>query len=190
LKHDKQVKNLWHHFSTKYMISATFRVPVDRMPRFAANLTWLFTEYSFLDRFDAAADCRFDAVEVVFPYDYPAAAIARCLGRTRLTMALINTPPGNIAGDRGLATPADRANDFLESIARAAHYAETTDARRVHVMAGMADMEDARAQATYRDSIAFAADYFASRQIEAVVELINGRDIPRYFSKISILRSD
>jgi 2-dehydrotetronate isomerase len=178
LKHDKQAKNLWHHFSTKYMISATFRVPVDRMPRFAANLTWLFTEYSFLDRFDAAADCRFDAVEVVFPYDYPAAAIARCLGRTRLTMALINTPPGNIAGD------------FLESIARAAHYAETTDARRVHVMAGMADMEDARAQATYRDSIAFAADYFASRQIEAVVELINGRDIPRYFSKISILRSD
>ena len=61
------------------MISAAFRVPVDRMPRFAANLTWLFTEYSFLDRFDAAADCRFDAVEVLFPYDYPAAAIARCL---------------------------------------------------------------------------------------------------------------
>jgi hydroxypyruvate isomerase len=75
----------------------------------------------------------------------------------------------------------DGANDFRESIARAAHYAETTDARRVHVMAGMADMEDARAQATYRDSIAFAADYFASRQIEAVVELINGRDIPGYF---------
>jgi len=150
LKHDKQVKNLWHNFSTKYMISAAFRVPVDRMPRFAANLTWLFTEYSFLDRFDAAADCRFDAVEVLFPYDYPAAAIARCLGRTRLTMALINTPPGNIADDRGLATLA-------------------------------ADMEDARAQATYRDSIAFAADYFASHQIEAVVELINGRDIPGYF---------
>jgi 2-dehydrotetronate isomerase len=60
------------------------------------------------------------------------------------------------------AALADRANDFRESIARAAHYAETTDARRVHVMAGMADMEDARAQATYRDSIAFAADYFAS----------------------------
>jgi hydroxypyruvate isomerase len=152
------------------------------MPRFAANLTWLFTEYDFLDRFDAAAECGFDAVEVLFPYDNPAAAIAERLARNKLTMALINAPPGNsAAGERGLAALPDRVGDFRDSIALAAHYAETTHARRVHVMAGLADVEDTRAQATYRDNIAFAADTFAPRQIEATIEPINGRDVPGYF---------
>ena len=152
------------------------------MPRFAANLTWLFTEHDFLDRFDAAAECGFDTVEVLFPYDYPAAAIARRLARNKLTMALINAPPGNMAaGERGLAALAGRTNDFRDSIALAAHYAEALDAGRVHIMAGMAEVEDAEVQATYRDNIAFAADYLAPRQIEATIEPINGRDIPGYF---------
>jgi hydroxypyruvate isomerase len=152
------------------------------MPRFSANLTWLFTEYDFLDRFDAAAECGFAAVEVLFPYDHPAEAIAERLARNKLTMALINTPPGNMAaGERGLAALAGRANDFRDTIALAAHYAEITDAGRVHVMAGLADVEDTRTQATYRDNIAFAADYFAPRRIEATIEPINGRDVPGYF---------
>src|SRR5947209_19919714 len=109
------------------------------MARFAANLTWLFTEYDFLDRFDAAADCGFDAVEVLFPYDYPAEAIAQRLARNKLSMALINTPSGNIAaGERGLAALAGRATHFRDNIALAADYAETTGAGLVHVMAGMA----------------------------------------------------
>src|SRR3954453_9046499 len=105
------------------------------MPRFAANLTWLFTEYDFLDRFEAAADCGFGAVEVLFPYDHPAEAIADRLRRNNLTMALINAPPGDMAaGERGLAALAGRANDFRDSVALAANYAETTGARLVHVM--------------------------------------------------------
>ena len=152
------------------------------MPRFAANLTWLFTEYAFLDRFDAAADCGFDAVEVLFPYDYPAAAIAKGLARNNLTMVLINTSPGDsAAGERGLAALAGRAHDFRDSIARAADYAATLGAGRVHVMAGMAPAGDAGAQATYRANIAFAADYLGQHQIEATIEPINGRDIPGYF---------
>src|SRR5436305_4433017 len=129
------------------------------MPRFAANLTWLFTEYDFLDRFEAAADCGFDAVEVLFPYDHPAEAMAQRLAQNKLTMALINTLPGNVAaGERGLAALAGRANDFRDSIAIAARYAEATGARRVHVMAGIAAADDERAAAAYRDNIAFAAD--------------------------------
>src|SRR5438270_11921376 len=103
------------------------------MPRFSANLTWLFEEYAFLDRFDAAAECGFDAVEVLFPYDHPAEAIAGRVARNNLTMALINAPPGNTsAGERGMAALPDRTSDFQDSIALAAHYAEAAGAKRVH----------------------------------------------------------
>src|SRR5947209_2658298 len=152
------------------------------MPQFSANLTWLFTEYAFLDRFDAAAECGFEAVEVLFPYDHPAEAIAERLARNKLTMALINVPPGNVsAGERGLAALPERASDFQDSIALAAHYAEATGAKRVHVMAGIAASDDKRAIAAYRDNIAFAADDLATRGMEVMIEPINGRDIPGYF---------
>jgi hydroxypyruvate isomerase len=152
------------------------------MPRFAANLTWLFTEYDFLDRFDAAAECGFDAVEVLAPYDHPAEAIAERLTRKKLTMALINAPPGNIgAGERGLAALPDRAGEFRDNIATAAHYAQATGARRVHVLAGLAAANDKNAAVAYRDNIALAADYFATRGVEVMIEPINGRDIPGYF---------
>jgi hydroxypyruvate isomerase len=152
------------------------------MPRFAANLTWLFAEYDFLDRFDAAAECGFEAVEVLFPYDHPAEAIADRLARNKLTMALINAPPGSVSGgERGLAALPDRADAFRDSLALAANYAHATGARRVHVMAGLADAGDNRAAATYRDNIAHAADYFAPRGIKVMIEPINSRDIPGYF---------
>jgi hydroxypyruvate isomerase len=152
------------------------------MPRFAANLTWLFTEYDFLDRFDAAADCGFDAVEVLFPYEHPAQAIAERLARNKLRMALINVPPGNsAAGERGLAALADRVSEFRNDITTAAHYAEVSGARRVHVLAGMASANDSLAAATYRDNMAFAADYFGARGVEVMIEPINGRDAPGYF---------
>ena len=117
------------------------------MPRFAANLTWLFTECDFLDRFDAAAGCGFEAVEVLFPYEHPAEAIAERLKRNHLAMVLINAPPGDVGvGERGLAALADRASDFRDSIATAAHYAETIGAPRVHVMSGVAKADDPRAR--------------------------------------------
>jgi hydroxypyruvate isomerase len=152
------------------------------MPRFAANLTWLFTEYDFLDRFGAAAECGFAAVEVLFPYDHPAEAIAERLARNKLTMALINVPPGNsAAGERGLAALPDRVGDFRDSLATAAHYAQATGAGRVHVLAGIAAANDKNAAATYRDNIAFAADFLAPLGVEVMIEPINGRDSPGYF---------
>jgi hydroxypyruvate isomerase len=152
------------------------------MPRFAANLSWLFTEYDFLARFDAAAECGFDAVEVLFPYDHPAEVLAERLRRNGLTMALINAPRGNTgAGERGLAALVDRVGEFRDSLDLAARYAETTRARHVHVMASVARAEDARAAATYRDNIAYAADYFAALGIDVTIEPINGRDAPGYF---------
>jgi hydroxypyruvate isomerase len=152
------------------------------VPRFAANLTWLFTEYDFLDRFDAAAQCGFEACEVLLPYDHPAEAIAERLTRNHLTMALINAPSGNsAAGERGLAAIPGRTADFREDIASAAHYAEVTGSRRVHVLAGLAGTEDQGAAETYRDNMTFAADYFAPRGIDVMIEPINGRDIPGYF---------
>jgi 2-dehydrotetronate isomerase len=152
------------------------------MPRFAANLTWLFTEYGFLDRFDAAAQCGFEVVEVLMPYGHPAEAIAERLTRTDLTMALINAPPGNsAAGERGLAAVPGRSAEFREDIARAAHYAEVTGSPRVHVLAGLAGMEDRRAAETYRDNMAFAADYLKPRGVDVTIEPINGRDMPGYF---------
>jgi hydroxypyruvate isomerase len=152
------------------------------MPRFAANLTWLFTEHEFLDRFDAAADCGFQAVEVLFPYDRPAEAIAKRLARNKLTMVLINAPPGNMAaGERGLAALPDRGSDLRDSIAMAAHYAEVSGAPRVHVMAGIAEAGDECAIAAYRHNITFAADYLGARGIDITIEPINGRDNPGYF---------
>ena len=152
------------------------------MPRFAGNLTWLFTEYEFLDRFEAAADCGFDAVEVLFPYDHPAEKIAERLQRNKLTMALINTPPGNsAAGERGLAAVPDREADFRDAFALAGDYAQATGARRIHLMAGLAEKSDERAAQTYRDNVAFAADYFQPRDMEVMIEPINGRDVPGYF---------
>jgi hydroxypyruvate isomerase len=152
------------------------------MPHLAANLTWLFTEYDFLDRFDAAAGCGFDAVEVLFPYSHPPEAIAERLARNKLTMALINAPPGDMAaGERGLAALPGRAGAFRDSVALAAHYAEVTGTPRVHVMAGIAKVEDQRAAATYRENIAFAADYLGARGVEVMIEPINGRDVPGYF---------
>jgi hydroxypyruvate isomerase len=158
------------------------RNAADEVPRFAANLTWLFSEHDFLDRLDAAAECGFDAVEVLMPYDHPAEAIAERLTRTDLTMALINAPSGNsAAGERGLAAVPGRTAEFREDIAHAAHYAEVTGSPRVHVLAGFAGTKDQRAAETYRDNMAFAADYFVQRGVEVMIEPINGRDIPGYF---------
>jgi hydroxypyruvate isomerase len=138
------------------------------VPRLAANLTWLFNEYDFLDRFDVAAECGFEAVEVLFPYDHAAEAIA--------------APAGDMAaGERGLAAVAERQDAFRNNVATAAHYAAITGAGRIHVMAGITAAADERAPATYRDAIAFAADYLGAKNIGVTIEPINRRDNPGYY---------
>jgi hydroxypyruvate isomerase len=108
------------------------------MPKLAANLSFLFQEVPFLDRFRAAAAAGFHGVESTFPYEAPETAIAERLERYGLTMALLNVPPGDIAaGERGFAALPGREHAFLAGIERALGYAIATGCRRVHVLSGI-----------------------------------------------------
>lgn len=152
------------------------------MPHFAANLSLMFTEWDFLDRFDAAAGAGFTAVEYLFPYEHPPEAIAERLARNGLTQALFNLPPGNWAkGERGLAALPERADEFRASVATALTYAEATGVGRVHMMSGNADPADPRAQAAWREATLFATEAFAAKGVDVLLEPLNTRDAPGYF---------
>ena len=152
------------------------------MPRFAANLTMMFTELPFLDRFGAAAGAGFDAVEFLFPYDFDAALIAARLQANGLTQALFNLPPGNWqAGDRGLAALSSRRGEFRASVTTALAYADATGTRRIHVMSGLADRTDAEARQTYRESLGYLCDAAGAAGLDVMIEPINPRDMPGYF---------
>jgi hydroxypyruvate isomerase len=152
------------------------------MPKFAANLSMMFTEWDFLDRFAAAADAGFTAVEYLFPYDFSPDEIARRLARHRLTQALFNLPPGDwSAGDRGTAAIPERAAEFRSSVGDALVYAEATGVKRLHVMSGNANSRDAKARAAYRDALRYATDLIGAQGLDVVIEPINLRDMPGYF---------
>src|SRR4030081_3252761 len=130
------------------------------MPRFAANLSMMFNEVPFLDRFDAAADAGFTAVEFLFPYDHPAEAVGERLHRNKLTQALFNLPPGNWdAGETGFAALPDRFADLQQSFRTALPYAQATGVKRLHLMAGIAERTDPRVVAAFRKSLAWAAEF-------------------------------
>jgi hydroxypyruvate isomerase len=152
------------------------------MPRFAANLTMMFNEWSFLDRFAAAADVGFKAVEFLFPYDHKPSEIAACLQRNKLTPALFNLPPGDWgAGERGLAALPERRDEFRQSVQRAIDYAVEAGLKSLHVMSGLADSKSSVAGIAYRDAIRFAAGSAAKHGIDIMIEPINPRDMPGYF---------
>lgn len=152
------------------------------MPRFAANLTLMFTEVPFLDRFDAAAEAGFDAVEFLFPYDHAPDAIAERLRRNGLTQALFNLPPGNWeAGEKGFAARSDHFADLQASVRQALPYAAATGVRRLHLMAGIADRRDPAAVDSFRRAAAWTAEVLAREAIDVVIEPINPRDVPGYF---------
>ena len=152
------------------------------MPKFAANLSMMFTEHAFLDRFDAAAEAGFAAVEFLFPYDHPPEAIAERLKRNRLTQALFNLPPGRWdEGERGLAALPGRFDEFKSGVTRALDYAAATGVSRVHMMAGNAARSDPKAEASYRRAIEYAAPILAERGVDLLLEPINARNMPTYF---------
>jgi hydroxypyruvate isomerase len=152
------------------------------MPNFAANISMMFTEWEFLDRFDAAAEAGFTAVEYMFPYEYPAATIAERQRRNGLTPALFNMPPGNLeAGERGLAALADRFADVKDGVALALEYAEASGAKCLHLMAGIADATDPQARLAYRNAVTYAAGMLADHGICVLLEPINARNVPGYF---------
>lgn len=152
------------------------------MPRFAANLTMMFNEWGFIDRFKAAADAGFAAVEFLFPYEHAPEVIARALSDNRLEQALFNMPPGDwAAGDRGTASIPARVEEFRQGVATALTYAAATGVKRLHMMAGMGTASDAAARAAYESAVAFAADSLGAAGLDLVLEPINGRDMPGYF---------
>ncbi|MEA2830944.1 MAG: 2-dehydrotetronate isomerase [Bradyrhizobium sp.] len=154
------------------------------MPRFAANLSMMFTEHDFLDRFAAAADAGFKAVEYLFPYDFPADEIARRLTQSGLEPVLFNLPPGDWAkGERGIAALPGREAEFTRSIGTALEHALATGCRMLHCMAGILPPEIATptAEQTYLANLRIAAARLAEHQITLVIEPINTRDMPGYF---------
>ncbi|WP_372697322.1 2-oxo-tetronate isomerase [Arthrobacter sp. JSM 101049] len=151
------------------------------MPKFAANLSMLFTEIPFPERFEAAAAEGFHAVEYLFPYEHSKDELRGLLRSAGLTQVLFNLPPGDWgAGDRGLASLPDRRQEFRASLDLALEYAEALECRQLHVMAGNAH-EDQVALETYIANIRFAAERAAELGVSILLEPLNGRDMPGYF---------
>jgi hydroxypyruvate isomerase len=154
------------------------------MPRFAANLTMMYGEHPFLERFAAAAKDGFRAVEILFPYEHRAAELRARLDAAGLELALVNSPPGDRArGERGLAAIPGREDDFRASIATALEYSRVLGNRRLHVMAGLVAPggDRARHRDAYVRNLAYAAKEAATLGITVLIEPINTRDIPGYF---------
>jgi 2-dehydrotetronate isomerase len=154
------------------------------MPRFAANLSMMYGEVAFLDRFAAAARDGFVAVEFLFPYEYAPAQLADALRSNGLRQVLFNSPPGDSAkGARGVACQPGREAEFRAGVSRALDYAAALDCPRVHVLAGLvpADVEPRRVRATYLANLAWAAGQAASAGRDVLIEPLNPRDAPRYY---------
>src|SRR5258707_14774477 len=152
------------------------------MPRFAANLSMMFNDVPFLDRFDAAAKAGFTAVEFLFPYDHPAEAVGERLHGNGLTQALFNLPPGNWdAGEKGFAALPDRFGDLQQSLRTALPYARATGAKRLHLMAGIADRKKPEAVAAFRNWAAWAAGFLGPGGLDGGIDPLNtGNDPATY----------
>jgi len=154
------------------------------MPRFAANLSMMFTEVPFIERFGAAAEAGFKAVEFLFPYDHAADAISEQLRRHRLANVLFNLPPGDLAaGDRGMASIPGREAQFRQGLSEALAYARTLGTPRLHVMAGLlpAGADRGRHRAAYVANLRHAAEAAARDGLDILIEPLNPRDNPGYF---------
>ena len=154
------------------------------MPRFAANLSMMYTEHDFLDRFAAAAADGFKGVEFLFPYAYAPEDLARRLADNGLQQALFNAPPGDWdAGERGMSALPGREDEFRRSIAHALDYAQTLNCPHIHVMAGMvpAGADRAALRATYVENLRWACEQAKPDGRTLLIEPINGRDMPGYF---------
>ena len=154
------------------------------MPKFAANLSMMYQEHAFLDRFAAAAGDGFKGVEFLFPYDFSPADIKARLTQHGLTQVLFNCPPGDWAGgERGLASLPGREDEFRRSFEKAMSYVDLLGNRRLHVMAGLMQPGRTREEhrATYVKNLVWAAQQITGRDLVLVIEPINTRDIPGFF---------
>jgi hydroxypyruvate isomerase len=154
------------------------------MPRFCANLTMMFNEVPFLDRFAAAAKAGFEAVEFLFPYDHTAADIRARLDDSGLQQILFNMPPGDWpVGERGLACLPGRQAEFRDGVKRALEYAAVFGTKRLHCMAGLvpAGLAAGTAASLFAANLAWACEQAVSAGVLVVIEPINHRDMPGFF---------
>ena len=154
------------------------------MPRFAANLTTMYNEHGFLDRFEAAARDGFRAVEFLFPYEYSATELKACLKSNALTPVLFTAPSGDWArGERGLASLPGRADDFKRSIDVALEYGTMLGNDKLHVMAGLITPEQDRThhREVFLENLAYGAQQLAAHDITLLIEPINTHHIPGFF---------
>jgi hydroxypyruvate isomerase len=154
------------------------------MPKFAANLSMLFTELPFLDRFEAAARAGFKAVEFLFPYAYSAADIKQRLGDHKLTLVLHNLPAGDWdAGERGIACHPDRVDEFRGGVAKAISYATTLGVGQLNCLAGKAPagVSDAVLRSTFVNNLKYAAAELKGAGLRLLIEPINRYDIPGFY---------
>ena len=154
------------------------------MPKFAANLSMMFNEHDFPNRFAAAAKAGFDAVEFLFPYDYSPAEVAQWHKENTLKNVLFNLPPGDwAAGERGIAALPGREAEFRAGVAKAIEYALALGTPQLHMMAGLvpAGSDMAIHRKTYLENMKFAAQALAKHNLTLLLEPINTRDMPGYF---------
>ncbi|HYS15055.1 MAG TPA: hydroxypyruvate isomerase [Burkholderiaceae bacterium] len=154
------------------------------MPRFAANLSMLFTEVAFLDRFERAAKAGFEAVEFLFPYGNSAEEIKQRLDANRLKLVLHNLPAGNWeGGERGFACHPDRMDEFRQSVAKAISYATVLGAPQLNCLAGKvpAGVEESKLRATFVANLKYAAAEFKKAGLKLLIEPINYYDIPGFY---------
>jgi hydroxypyruvate isomerase len=151
-------------------------------PRLAANLSMMFNEVPFLDRFAAAAKAGFKGVEFLFPYDFAASEIRKRLDDNGLTQALFNMPPGDWnAGERGMASLPGRQTEFLDGVKKALDYAAALDCKLVHAMAGIPHgVAPVTAASIYAANLARATDLSYPAGVKIVIEPINHRDMPGF----------
>lgn len=151
------------------------------MLRFAANISFLFKELPFLDRFAAAAETGFKLVECHWPYDNSVEVLRDHLERNRLSLVMVNTAPGNLdAGDFGLAAMPGREADFQAALDQSLHYVSSLGATRIHCMAGKVPVT-ATAHRTFVDNLRRGADKARDMGVTLVIEPLNSRSAPGYF---------
>jgi hydroxypyruvate isomerase len=154
------------------------------MPKFSANLSMLFTEHEFLDRFDAAARVGFAGVEYVGPYDHEPEVVAARLKKNGLSQVLFNLPPGDWGkGERGIAVLPDRVEEFRRGVDKAILYARALGCPQVNCLAGIAPqgVERATLEKTFVENLRFAAAKLKDAGVKLLIEPINTRDIPGFF---------
>ncbi|MCC7548137.1 MAG: hydroxypyruvate isomerase [Burkholderiales bacterium] len=158
------------------------------MPKLNANLSMMFNEVDFLERFGAAAKAGFKGVEFLFPYACDRNQLAELIGKYKLEMVLFNMPPGDFAaGDRGLACIPSRKGEFQDAVGKALDYARTLNCKLLHCMAGLkpVGVNEETMRATYIENLRFAAKELGKHGITLLVEAINTRDIPGFYLNTS-----